>query len=81
MRTTLTLDDDVAVEIERIRATRNISLKQAINELLRLGILQHARPKVPKKPFRTKTYDLGEMLVDVTCISQALAIVEGEDYK
>ena len=61
--------------------TRNISLKQAINELLRLGLLQQTRQKEPKKPFRTKTYDLGEMLVDITCISQALAIAEGEDYK
>jgi hypothetical protein len=41
MRITVTLDDDVAAAIERRRRERNQSLKQVVNELLRVG-LQHA---------------------------------------
>jgi len=32
MRTTLTLDDDVAVALERLRRNRRMGLKQLINE-------------------------------------------------
>jgi len=81
MRTTLTIDDDVAVQIEHLRKTQNLSLKEAVNGLLRDGLSVHAQHKGPRKPFRTRTFDLGEMLVDVTCVSQAIAIAEGEGYK
>ncbi|MGH2345834.1 MAG: ribbon-helix-helix protein, CopG family, partial [Chloroflexota bacterium] len=32
MRTTLTIDDDVAATLERMRGSRNASLKDLINE-------------------------------------------------
>jgi len=38
MRTTLTLDDDVAAALERLRRTRNASLKDLVNEALRRGL-------------------------------------------
>ena len=38
MRTTLTLDDDVAAMIERIRRAREASLKDIVNEALRRGL-------------------------------------------
>jgi hypothetical protein len=38
MRTTLTLDDDVAIQIERLRKTRDLALKDVINEALRRGL-------------------------------------------
>ena len=37
MRITLTLDDDVAAMIERIRRAREASLKDIVNEALRRG--------------------------------------------
>jgi Ribbon-helix-helix protein, copG family len=40
MRITITLDDDVAAALERRRREHNQSLKQVVNELLRIG-LQH----------------------------------------
>ena len=81
MRTTLTIDDDVAAILERMRKTRNASLKELINEALRRGIKDmNARPK-PREPFRTRAVDVGEVLVPVDNISEALAVAEGESFK
>lgn len=46
MRTTLTLDDDVAVALERLRRTRDASLKDIVNDVLRRGLNDlDTRPK------------------------------------
>jgi Ribbon-helix-helix protein, copG family len=39
MRTTLTLDDDVAAALERLRKSRDASLKDLVNEALRRGLI------------------------------------------
>lgn len=82
MRTTLTLDDDVAVALERLRKSRDQSLKELVNDLLRAGIRQvTARPK-RKKPFVTRPYAAGRCLIgSVDNVGEVLAIAEGEDYK
>ena len=36
MRTTLTIDDDVAAELERVRQARDAKFKDLVNEALRL---------------------------------------------
>ena len=38
MRTTLTLDRDVAARLERLRKARKTSLKSVVNEALRQGL-------------------------------------------
>jgi hypothetical protein len=82
MRTTLTLDDDVAVEIERLRKARDASLKDVVNEALRLGVREMAAPAKKRKPFRTRGVDLGELLIpSIDDVTEALAIAEGEDFK
>jgi hypothetical protein len=81
MRTTLTLDDDVAVQLKRLMRERDATLKDVVNEALRRGFCDmEARPK-PRKPFRMKTYSMGAPLVDLDNIAEALALLEGEDYK
>jgi len=54
----LSLDDDVASQLEAWRAKRNLSLKQAVNSALRRGLNEISRPKA-RKPFRTKPIDMG----------------------
>jgi plasmid stability protein len=82
MRTTLTLDDDVAAAIELRRQKLRHSLKREVNELLRAG-LTHIEQEQPKTPrFRVKSLDIGECLIDnFDDISAVLAIAEGEDYR
>ncbi len=38
MRTTVTLDDDVAAAVQRLARERGLSFKQALNTLLRTGL-------------------------------------------
>lgn len=81
MRTTLTIDSDVAASLERLRKARQGSLKDLINEALRRGIKDMtARPK-PREPFRTRAVDVGEVLVPIDNISEALAVADGESFK
>jgi hypothetical protein len=82
MRTTLTIDDDVAASLERLRKARRESLKALINEALRRGIREmSARPK-RREPFRTRVVDLGPVQIGpLDNISEALAIAEGDAFK
>jgi hypothetical protein len=82
MRTTITIDDDVAVVIERLRKTRQASLKSVINDALREGLRQLDSPRPHRKSFRTRTADVGSvLLLDVDNIAEVLAIAEGEAFK
>lgn len=58
MRTTLTIDDDVAAEIEALRKRQGLSLRQAVDLLLRNGLRTEAtKPKA--RAFRTRAVALG----------------------
>jgi ribbon-helix-helix CopG family protein len=82
MRTTLTIDDDVAAQLERLRRSRDVSLKELINDALRRGLQELSTKPKPKKPFRTKAVDVGEVYLDnVDNVAEVLAILEGEAHK
>ncbi len=82
MRTTLTLDEDVAVIVERLRRSRRQTLKQVVNEALREGLKQLTLPPPARKPFRTTAVDLGECLLgNVDNVADVLAVAEGEAFK
>jgi hypothetical protein len=82
MRTTLTLDDDVAAAIERLRRARDASLKDIVNEALRKGLSDlTTRPK-QREPFETKSVALGKLrLASIDNISESLAVAEAEAFK
>jgi hypothetical protein len=52
VRTTLTLDDDVAAAVQRLAAERGWTFKQAVNSLLRAGLAGPARPRRYRVPAR-----------------------------
>lgn len=81
MRTTLTLDDDVAVQVERLRRERDASLEDVVNEALRRGLDEmHPKPISPK-PFRTRVFKGATQLMPIDNIAEVLAIAEGNDHK
>ncbi len=82
MRTTLTIDDDVAATLQQLRRNRDANLKDLVNEALRRGLREMgARPK-PRKPFRTKSVDAGALLIpNLDNVAEVLAVVEGEAFK
>jgi hypothetical protein len=82
MRTTLSLDDDVAALLERVREASGASLKDVVNAALREGLVKlSARPARPRR-FRTKAVDCGKCyLPNLDNVSEALAAAEGESFK
>jgi len=83
MRTTLTLDDDVAALLEQERRRRGGKLKQVINEALRRGLTgEHGPPAQRAHPFRTRAVSLGRCrLASLDDVAEALAVSEGESFR
>jgi hypothetical protein len=77
MRTTVTLADDVAAELRRLRRERSVGVSEALNELARAGM---ARKKKPRKKFVQRTYPVG-LKIDVTNIGEVLELLEGPEYR
>ncbi len=82
MRTTLTLDDDVAALLNRIIKMRQSSLKEVVNEGLRRGLNQLKSQPRPEKRYSTRTVKLGRCLVgSLDDVAEVLAIAEGESFQ
>jgi metal-responsive CopG/Arc/MetJ family transcriptional regulator len=82
MRTTLTIDDDIAIELERLRRTRDASLKEVVNDALRRGIQEMTHRPKKKKRFRTRVFDVGGVLVaSIDNTAELLAEIEGEAFR
>lgn len=84
MRTTVTLDDDLAVRLERHRNQHGESFKQALNEVVRAGLnqLEGSGDTGHGEVRRTEPLTLGRRLVgSIDDIGELLAIAEGEDYR
>jgi hypothetical protein len=81
MRTTLTLEPDVAARLEHLKEGRK-SFKELVNTALRYGLdALEKDQKVPDEPFRTLTWDMGVPKIDLDDVAEALAYGEGEGYK
>ena len=81
MRTTLTLDRDVAARLEQIARRRKGSFKAIVNEALRAGLALLDQPS-PAAPFRTTGFELGSSLVgSLDDIEGVLARVDGEAHR
>lgn len=72
MRVTVSLSDDVAAAIERLRRERGIGLSQALNELARRGLA--AKP--PETRFEQQVSSMGAR-IDVTNVAETLETLEG----
>ena len=82
MRTTLTLDKDVAAIIERLRKTRGESLRSLVNEALREGLKHLAAPRRQQVIYCTGSVDLGRCLLgSVDNVAEVLAVAESESFR
>jgi hypothetical protein len=82
MRTTLTLDDDVAALVRRLRQERRLGLKEVVNEALRRGLREMVEAPRRRALYRTRAVQLGRCLVgSIDDVSEALAAAEGEEYR
>lgn len=74
MRTTLTLDDDVAAALRRRRAQRGTGLRREVNDLLRAGLaVASPEPDDPRDAYELPRFDPGRALVsDPAALKQML---------
>lgn len=84
MRTTITLDDHLAVRLERRRAVQGKTFKEVVNEAIQAGLVVLENPSFADPTAAVKATQplvLGRCLVnDLDNISDALAAAEGEDF-
>jgi hypothetical protein len=79
VRTTVTLDDDIAIRLERLSQEQGRSFKAVINEVLRMGLDSLQRVPHQRTPSEQISYTQplpGNMLLTV---EQAIEVSE-EDY-
>jgi hypothetical protein len=82
MRTTVTLDDDVAVRLQREQRKRGAAFKEVINDVLRAGLDASDRRRKPAARFRTTGFDLGDSLVgSLDNVEEVLSRAEGEGHR
>ena len=56
MRTTLTLDDDVAVKLRELAHRRRVPFKDVVNSVLRRGLAAQERRAESEGPFRVEVF-------------------------
>ena len=82
MRTTITLEEDVAASLKRLGKGRGLKFKALVNLVLREGIKNLMMPTKKNKDFHTHAVDLGSCrTANVDNIAEVLAVAEGESFK
>jgi adenine C2-methylase RlmN of 23S rRNA A2503 and tRNA A37 len=81
MRTTLTLDDDVATQLERLRRQRGVTFRELVNDVVRRGLRDMSREPRRRKVLRTRTFDMGKPLINIDNVAETLGLLEGEGFK
>jgi metal-responsive CopG/Arc/MetJ family transcriptional regulator len=76
MRTTITLETDVAAAVDQRRRDENKGVSEIVNELARKGLTVQE----PRKPFVQRTHPVG-ITIDVSNVAEAIAYAEGEDWR
>lgn len=74
MRTMIEFEADTARAIEELRRSEGFGVSEAVNELVRLGLM----PRSPKKRFEQPTQPMG-LKIDVSNVAEALDLLEGPD--
>lgn len=83
MRTTLTLDPDVAAVLREAQRRTGAQRKALVNEALRIGLRElEKEPRPRRAPYRTEPVDPGApAITGVHSVYDLLAFAEGEDFR
>ena len=80
MRTTLTLNDELAAMIEAERKKTGMTMKETINQLLEEGLRGSKQRPKPRR-FRTKPVRMGLRAgIDSTKLNQLIDELDAEEY-
>ena len=80
MRTTLTLDPDVAMKLKKTMADKKLTLKETVNQALRNG-LKEAEKEKKRAPFKVIPHSFGfKPGIDLNKLNQLVDELEAEEY-
>ena len=71
MRSTVRIDDDLMVALRARASEEGISLTRVLNRVLRVGMAAPKRDRSKARPYRQRTFAMGQPLVD---LDKALAL-------
>jgi hypothetical protein len=82
VRTTLTLDDDVAAKLKSLARRSGRAFRDVVNETLRRGLVDSRQPRV-RQPFKVEARDLGRLRpgLNMDNIGELLDQVEGPMHR
>lgn len=81
MRTTLTLDDDVAVRLRRLKEEHDLAFKDVVNTALRRGLEVLEGPALERGTYSIRAVDLGAPRVPLDSIADALEVADGDGWR
>ncbi|MGH8911542.1 MAG: ribbon-helix-helix protein, CopG family [Acidimicrobiia bacterium] len=76
MRTTVQFDEDTAKAVDALRGETGKGLSEAVNELIRRGVMAQDPPRT----FRQRTRRLG-LSIDVSNVADALDVIDGPEHR
>jgi hypothetical protein len=77
VRTTITLDPDVAAAVKQVQAEQHVGVSQAVNDLVRRGLA--ATPE--RRRFVQTTHAMGTPLLPLDNIAEVLEVLEGPAHR
>ena len=75
MRTTITLDPDVAAAIAQLQAERQVGVSRAVNDLVRRGLASGTEPR----HFTQETSAMGPPALPLDDIASVVEALEGDE--
>ena len=81
MRTTLTLDDDVAAALRALARSSGKTFKAVVNEVMRNGLMTGEKPSLARKPFQVASAPRGFLPgIDPLKLNQLVDELETEHF-
>ncbi len=77
MRTTITLDPDVAAAVAKVQAEEQVGVSKAVNDLVRRGLA--AVPQ--RRRFVQTTSNMGPPMLPLDNIGELLEVLEGPAHR
>ncbi len=74
-------DDDVAAQLDRLRRQRDLKFKELVNDVLRRGLRHMSGQPRKRKALRTRTFDMGEPLINIDNVAETLGHLDGDGFK
>ena len=76
MRTTIEFEEDTARALDRLRGKTGMGVSEAVNHLVRRGLLVPEDGSPQASPFVQRTHRMG-LRIDVSNVADAIDLLEG----